>query len=127
MQSTTSRNFSDLSEFLTEIPTSGLSVSLNLPSPPSRIYYRDRAIPFGDSGSGDNAVCAKATAVLREVCLDLIEKVHQALIQDTYVGDGGVGSDSLETLLNLQSEIHVLLGKGGYQVKSWEFSGTRKC
>ena len=75
--------------------------------------------------SGDYAACAKTAAVLayiHEVPLDLQEAVRPALIEDTYVDDGGVGADSLETLSNLQNVISVLLGKGGFQVKSWECS-----
>ena len=76
--------------------------------------------------SGDYAACAKAAAVLayvHEVPLDLQEAVRQALIEDTYGDDGGVGADSPEMLSNLQNEIIGLLGKGGFQVKSWECSG----
>ena len=65
----------------------------------------------------------KLHAYLHKAPTDLQEIIRQALIADTYVDDGGVGVGSKETLSNLQDEISKLLGKGGFQVKSWERSG----
>ena len=71
------------------------------PSPnPSCIFYRNRSIPFKDSASGDYAVWAKATTVLthlHDVPLELQYTVRQALLDNTYVDDDGVGADSLVT------------------------------
>ena len=95
-------------------------------SPPSWMFYRDCAIPFGDSSSGVYAACVKTAdvhAYLHEAPTDLQETICQALIADTYVDDGVVGTDSKEMLSNLQDEISKLLKKGGFQVKSWECSG----
>ena len=99
-------------------------------SPPSWIFYWDCA--FGDSTSGDYADCAKTAVVhayLHEAPTDLQETIRQALTADTYVDDGGVGADSKATLTNLLDKISKLLGKSGFQVKSWKCSsqeGTSK-
>ena len=112
------------------VPASSFSASPS--SPPSWIFYQDLSIPFGDRASGDYAACAKTAIVhtfLYEALTDLPETIRQTLIADTYVDDGGVGAESKETLTNLQDEISKLLGKGGFQVKSWECScqeGTSK-
>ena len=97
------------------VPASSFSAPPS--SPPSWIFYRDRAIPFSDSASGDYADYAKTAVVhtyLHEGPTDLQETIRQALIADTYVDDGGVGADNKETLSNLQDEISKLLGKGGF-------------
>ena len=95
-------------------------------STPSWIYYCDRAIPFDDSASGDYAACAKDATVLSnlsDVPPQLQEAVRQALIDDTYVDDGGVGAESSKLLSELQVEIDKILKKGDFHIKAWESSG----
>ena len=95
-------------------------------SEPSWIFYRDQAIPFGDSASGDYASCAKTATVLAfidESPVHLQEAIKQAVLEDTYVDDGGVGADSQEESLEIQTEISSILRKGGFFIKEWECSG----
>ena len=49
--------------------------------------------------------------------------ILQAVLEDTYIDDGGVGADSLSVLSMLQQEIERILNKGGFLIKSWEKSG----
>ena len=96
-----------------------------LPNPTWR-YFRDRAIPFGDSASGDYATCAKVATVntfIQESPPHLQPAIRQATLEDTYIDDGGVGANSMEELTDLQDEIGKILNKGGFQIKSWERSG----
>ena len=95
-------------------------------SPHSWIYYRDCAIPVGDSASGDYESCAKAATgltYLSDSPVELQETIRQALIDYTYVDDGGVGASSEDILLNLQDNISKILKKGDFYIKSWETSG----
>ena len=75
---------------------------------PSWIFYCDRSIPFGDSASGDYP--------LHEGPLELQDTVPQALLDNTYVDDGGVGADSLELLSELQHKIGKILKKGDFHI-----------
>ena len=110
------------------VPLHGFS---SKPTPnPTWIFYRDRSIPFGDSASGDYAACAKAATVLthlHNVPTHLQETVRQALLDDTYVDDGGVGADSPELLSELRTEIEKILKKGDFHIKAWESSGDEEC
>ena len=50
------------------------------------IYYRDKAIPFGDSASGDYATCAKVATVktfIHESPVRLQPVILQAILEDT--------------------------------------------
>ena len=62
------------------------------PTPnPSWRYFRDRAIPFGDSASGDYATCAKVATVktfIQDSPSDLQPAILQAILEDTYIDDG---------------------------------------
>ena len=85
-----------------------ISFSSKPPPNPSWIFYRDRSILFGDSASGDYAACAKAATVLTDlhnVPSTLQDTVRQALLNDTYVDDGGFGADSPELLSELLDKI----------------------
>ena len=97
------------------------------PTPnPTWRYFRDQAIPFGDSASGDYATCAKVATVqtfIKEAPPPLQRAILQATLEDTYIDDGGVGAESINELSALQDEIEKILGKGGFQIKSWECSG----
>ena len=53
----------------------------------------------------------------------LQEIIKQAILEDTYQDDGGVGADSKEDSIILQAEIPTILQKGGFFIKGWEFSG----
>ena len=56
-------------------------------SNPSWTFYRDQAIPFGDSASGDYAACAKAATILAfidETPVHLQEVIKQAVLEDMY-------------------------------------------
>ena len=97
------------------------------PSPnPSWIFYRDRAIPFGDSAYGDYATCAKAAATLvfiQDSSANLQPAILQAILEDTYIDDGGVGASSIQDIKLHQEEIEKILSKDGFSIKSWERSG----
>ena len=57
-------------------------------SKPTWRFYRDQAIPFGDSASGDYAACAKAATILAfidESPIHLPEAIKQAVLEDIYV------------------------------------------
>ena len=89
-------------------------------SKPTWIFYRDQAIPFGDSAFGDYAACTKAATILafiEETSIQLQETIKQAVLKDMYVDDGGVGADSQEESLEIQTEISSILGKGGFFIK----------
>ena len=93
---------------------------------PTWTCYRDCAIPFGDSPSGDYANCAKFAACnlfIDEVPDHLRTPVRQAIIENTYVDDGAVGANSKKELSLLETEITTLLKKGGFEIKGWERSG----
>ena len=93
---------------------------------PSWTYYRDRAIPFGDSASGDYATCAKVAAVktfIHESPVHLQPAILQAVLEDSYINDGGVGAGSSSESAILQDKINKILQKGGFSIKSWECSG----
>ena len=101
---------------------------LLLPPPPTPTwnFYRDRAIPFCDSASGDYATCAKVAAVqtfIQDAPPNLQPAILQAILEDTYIDDGGVGANSPDTVSALQNEIGKILCKGGFSIKSWECSG----
>ena len=117
---------SDRDSYLRIVCVPSSSFSKKPSSPPTWKYFRDRAILFGDSATGDYAACAKAATVLSflpDVPPQLQEAVRQALIEDTYVDDGGVGADSTNLLSQLQIEIEKILKKGDFHIKAWESSG----
>ena len=94
------------------------------------MFYQDRAILFGESASRDYKACARAATVLAylpDSPVELQEAICQALIDNTYVDDGGVGVRSVELLPNLQDKISRILQKGGFHIKSWETSGQDSC
>ena len=41
----------------------------------------------------------------------------QAVLEETYVDNRGVGADSQEESLEIQTEISSILGKGGFFIK----------
>ena len=95
-------------------------------SKPTWIFYRDQAIPFRDSASGDYAAWAKAATILdfiKESPIPLQEAIKQAVLEDTYVDNSGVGAGSKEESIELQTEISSFLPKGGLFIKEWECSG----
>ena len=55
---------------------------------------------------------ATVLSYLPDVPPQLQEAVRHALIDDTYVNDGGVGADSRKLLSKLQIEIDKILKKG---------------
>ena len=60
---------------------------------------------------------------IHESPLHLQPIILQAVLEDTYIGDGGVGAVSCSESKILQVEINNILQKGGFCVKSWECSG----
>ena len=92
------------------------------PTPtPSWRFFRDRAIPFGDSASGDYATCAKVATVqtfIQDSPADLQPAILLAVLEDTYIDDGGVRANSTCQISALQSKIGRILGKGGFHIKS---------
>ena len=104
---------------------SGFFSSAPTPNPTWR-YFRDQAIPFGDSASGDYATRAKVATVktfISDSPPHLRPAILQAILEDTYIDDGGVGANSPGDLSTLQLEIEKILNKGGFSIKSWERSG----
>ena len=90
------------------------SFSFKPSSNPSWIFYRNCFILFGDSASGAYAACAKANTDLthlHDIPSELQDTVCQALLDHTYVDNGGFGADSLELLSKLQDEIGKILKK----------------
>ena len=88
------------------------STSFSSPPPPnpSWIYYRNRAIPFGDSASRDYATCAKMSATcafIQDSPTNLQPAILQAILENTYIDDDGVGASSTPELSLLQQEILV--------------------
>ena len=67
--------------------------------------HRDRAIPFGDSASGDYVTYAKiaaTSAFIHEYPTQLQLAILQAMLEDTYIDNGGVKACSVEELSLLQ-------------------------
>ena len=107
---------------------SGFFSSTPTPNPTWR-YFRDQAIPFSDSASGDYATCAKVATVktfIEDSPLHLRPAILQAVLEDTYIDDGGVGANSPSDLSTLQQEIERILNRGGFFIKSWEKSGENE-
>ena len=76
--------------------------------------------------SGDYATCAKVATVktfISDSPPHLRPTILQAILEDTYIDDGGVGANTPSDLSTLQREIEKLLNKGGFSIKSWEKSG----
>ena len=100
---------------------------LPTPSPNSTgNFFRDRAIPFGNSASGDYTTCAKVATVqtfIQDSPPDLEPAILQAVQEDTYIDDRGVGASFSSEISALQDEIGKILHKGGFCIKSWERSG----
>ena len=75
----------------------------------------------------DYAACAKAATVLAFIeeypPPHLQQIIKQAILEDTYVDNGGVGADSREESIVLQTEISSILQKGGFFIQAWECSG----
>ena len=61
-------------------------------------------------------------AFIKESPIHLQEAIKQAVLEDMYVDDGGVGADSKEDWIVLQTEISSVLQKGGFFIKEWECS-----
>ena len=82
---------------------SGFFSSTPTPNPTWR-YFRDQAIPFCDRASGDYATCAKVatvkTFIKDSLPPHLRPAILQAVLEDTYIDDGGVGADSPSDLSN---------------------------
>ena len=102
------------------IPSNFVS-SAPTPNPTWR-FFRDQAIPFGDSSSGDYDYATVQTFI-HDSPPHLHPAILQAVLEDTYIDDGGVGASPLEELSAIQQEIEKILNKGGFLIKSWEKSG----
>ena len=85
------------------------------PTPnPTWSFFRDQAIPFGDSASSDYATCAKVATVqtfIQDSPTDLQPAILQAVLEDTYIDNEGVGANSASEISMLQDEIGKILGK----------------
>ena len=98
---------SDKDSYLRIVCVPATSFSSPPPSNPSWIFYRDRAIPFGDIASGDYATCAKAAttlAYIQDSPAILQPAILQAILEDTYIDKGGVGASSVPDIKLLQGE-----------------------
>ena len=112
---------SDKDSYLRIVCVPSSSFSSPPPTCPSWIYYRDKAIPFKDSASGDYATCAKAAATLASIQdspPNLQPAILQTILEDTYIDDGGIGASSIPDLELLEGEIGKILNKGGFTIKS---------
>jgi len=92
------------------------------------VYYRDRAVPFGDKPSGDYASCAKALTVekfINTVPKEIQDKVKTVLLKCTYVDDGCTTANSIPELTVIQKEVTAVLAKGGFNIKHWETTGDK--
>ena len=72
----------------------------------------------------------KATNVLthlHDVPSELQDTVRQALLNITYIDNGGVGADSLELHSELQDKIGKILKKGDIHIKACESYGEVGC
>ena len=117
---------SDKDSYLRIVCVPSNSFSSPPPTCPSWIYNIDRAIPLGDSASRDYATCGKAAATLafiQDSPPNLQHTILQAILEDTYIEDGGIGASSVPDLELLQGEIGKILNKGDFTIKSWERSG----
>ena len=117
---------SDKDSYLRIVCVPATSFSSPPPSNPSWIFYCNKAIPFGDSASGDYAPCAKVAtnlAYIQDSPVSLQPPILQAILEDTYIDDGGVGASFYSDIKLLQGEIEKILSKGGFSIKSWECSG----
>ena len=76
------------------------------PSPnPTWSFFRDRAIPCGNSASGDYATCAKVATVqtfIQDSPTDLQPAILQAVLEDTFIDKGGVGANPASEVSMLQ-------------------------
>ena len=115
----------DLDSFLRIVCVPSNSFSCT-PSPnPNWSFFGDQAISFGDSASGDYATCAKVATVqtfIQDSPTDLQPAILQAVLEDTYIDDGGVRANSASEISVLQDKIGKNLRKGGSCIKSWECS-----
>ena len=94
-------------------------------SSPSLIYYRDCAIPFGDSASGDFAAGAKTATVYSYICdspKEMQKDILQAILEDSYSWQPSCRSRLWGKTCDLQDEISKILHKWGFTIKSWENS-----
>ena len=114
---------SDRDSFLRIVCVPSNSFSSPTSPKPTWNFFRDRAIPFGDSAFGDYATCAKVATVqtfIKDSPPDLQPAILQAVLEDTYFDNGGVGASSPGEISALQDEIGKILCKGGFCIKSWE-------
>ena len=118
-----------LSELLTETSNSELLVSLFHPSPsiplPTLPGYSTEITPscLVTVPPAIMQHAPKATNVLthlHDVPSELQDTVRQALLDITYIDNGGVGADSLELHSELQDKIGKILKKGDIHIKAWE-------
>ena len=99
---------SDKDSYLQIVCVPATSFSSPPPSNPSWIFYGDRAIPFGDSASRDYTTCAKGAttlAYIQDSPVTLQPAIIQAILEDTYIDDGGVGASSVPDIKLIQAEI----------------------
>ena len=71
-------------------------------------FFRDCAIPFGDSTSGDYATCAKVATVktfINKSPINLQSAVLQAVLEGTYIDDGGIEASFTNEISTLQDKI----------------------
>ena len=62
-------------------------------------------------------------AYIQDSPVSLQLEILQAILEDTYIDDIGVGASSVSDIKLLQGEIEKILSKGGFSIKSWECSG----
>ena len=65
---------------------------------------------------------ATTLAYIQDSPVSLQSAILQAILEDTYIDNGGVGASSDADIRLLQGEIEKILSKGGFSIKSWEQS-----
>ena len=129
--STTFRSSSDLYPPATSTPTSGLSVFQPTPSPapllqtlPGDIFETAQSpLETVHQETMQPAQRSRPSRHSSKIPPPSLQPVIlQAVLEDTYIDDRRVGAKSDVELSDLQQEIEAILGKGGFQIKSWECS-----
>lgn len=93
--------------------------NLNTNRPPD-IYVITR-VNFGDKPAP--AICAEAILKTATLCEQSHPRVAVMLRESIYVDDIVESVDSKETAHRLATETEVVLQKGGFKVKGWQFDG----
>ena len=80
-----------------------------------------KTLIYGVRPSGNLAECGiRRTA---ELCKNEFPKAYEVILNDMYVDDCLSGANTLKERLEVTDEVQVTLGKGGFSLKGFTFSG----